>query len=434
MTSASLAALLALTAATSAAAQSMPDMPGMDHGAMTAPRASADAPEAMVMMAGALGPYAMMRDASGTAWQPDSTPMDGLNWRAGAWTGMVHGYADLVQDHQGGPRGGDKTFSASMLMVMAQRTAGPGTLTLRTMLSLDPLMGPRGYPLLLQTGETADGKTALVDRQHPHDLFMELAATYAVPLRGGSVFVYAGLPGEPALGPAAFMHRLSGQDDPAAPITHHWLDSTHITYGVVTVGVTRGAWKLEASAFNGREPDQHRWDFDRPRLDSWSARLSWNPMPDWALQVSYGDIHSPEQLEPDVSQRRITASATYNRPVRGGNWQTTFAWGRNELSYGPGLNGFLLESAITLGRHTLFARLEDADKAELFASPDPRAGHPYAVAAGSLGYVYDVPVGNHLAVGVGVVGSADALPAAIRPAYGGDPGAVIGFVRLKIRA
>src|SRR5262249_37869625 len=138
--------------------------------------------QGMAMMAGQLGGYSMMRDASGTAWQPDSTPMEGFSWESGGWTGMVHGYADLVYDHQGGGRGASKVFSESRRMVMAQRTLGPGVLTLRSMLSLDPAMGPSGYPLLLQSGETADGVTPLVDRQHPHDLFMELAGVWSAPL------------------------------------------------------------------------------------------------------------------------------------------------------------------------------------------------------------------------------------------------------------
>ena len=360
--------------------------------------------------------------------------MDGWHWRSGGWTGMVHGYADLVYDHQGGPRGATKTFSESMLMVMAQHPAGSGTLTLRTMLSLDPAMGKSGYPLLLQTGETADGVHGLVDRQHPHDLFMELAGEYSVPVGGQtSVFLYVGYPGEPALGPPAFMHRFSGMDDPAAPISHHWLDSTHITYGVVTAGLVHGAWKIEGSAFNGREPDQFRWNFDRPRLNSRSARLSWNPSPDWSLQASYGLIRSPEQLEPNVDQRRVTVSASYNRKVWGGNWQTTAAWGRNDLRPGPTLDAFLLESAFNRGRHTLFARAESAQKNELFTAPSPLAGPAYSVAAFSLGYVYDIPVAEHLALGLGGLGSAYALPPAIRPAYGGAPTSFMGFLRLKIR-
>ncbi|MFI4935625.1 MAG: hypothetical protein ACHP7N_13455 [Caulobacterales bacterium] len=396
------------------------DMPGMDLSG--------------AMMAGDLGAYTMMRDASGTSWQPESTPMEGISGKVGGWTGMLHGDLVGVYDHQGGPRGGDKTFSESMLMVMGQRAAGPGILTLRAMLSLEPLMGKDGYPLMLQTGETANGVTPLVDRQHPHDLFMELAGVYSQPIgQGSSVFVYVGYPGEPALGPPAFMHRFSGMDDPAAPITHHWLDSTHITYGVVTLGFVHGAWKLEGSAFNGREPDQFRWNFDPPRLNSYAARISWNPTSDWALQLSYGFIKSPEQLEPATDQRRVTASATYNRKLAGGNWQTTLAWGRNYNAPGPVLDAFLLESAVTFGPHTLFARAESVQKNELFLSPSPLAGQTFQVSTASLGYIYDVPVAKHLALGLGALASVYGLPSAIQPAYGGEPTSYMAFMRLKIR-
>jgi hypothetical protein len=275
----------------------------MDMGGMDMP--------GMPMMRGQLGAEAMMQDASGTAWQPASTPMQGFGWNAGGWTGMTSGYADLVHDAQTGLRGADKTFSESMVMTMVQHAEGQGLLTLRSMLSLDPAMGPDGYPLLLQTGETANGVTPLIDRQHPHNLFMELAGVYAQPIAAhASAFLYVGYPGEPALGPVSFMDRASGMDDPAAPITHHWLDSTHVTFGVITAGVVHGPWKLEGSVFNGREPDQNRWGFQPLRLDSWSTRLSLNPARDLALQVSYGYLHSPEQLDPGQQQRRLTASAT----------------------------------------------------------------------------------------------------------------------------
>ena len=390
--------------------------------------------EGMAMMAGQLGGYSMMRDASGTSWQPDSTPMEGFGWRSGGWTGMVHGYVNLVYDHQGGPRGDTKTFSSSMLMVMAQHGLGPGTITLRSMLSLDPAMGPSGYPLLLQTGETANGVTPLIDRQHPHDLFMELAGVYSLPVaKDTSAFLYLGYPGEPALGPATFMHRFSGMDDPAAPITHHWLDSTHITFGVVTGGLVNGPFKLEGSVFNGREPDQHRWDFDPPRLDSYSGRLSFNPTHDWAFQVSYGFIKSPEQLTPQVNQHRLTASATYNRPLEGGNWQTTFAWGRNYDEPGNTLDGFLVESAFNLGRHTVFSRAENVQKDELFAAPSPLAGRVFRVSEVTVGYVYDLPAARHLALGLGVQGSLNFVPRSIKFAYGDHPAGYMPFLRLKLR-
>jgi hypothetical protein len=413
------AAAASLSAA--AHAQSMSDMPGMDMSSMP-------------MMAGQLGGYGMSRDASGTSWQPDSTPMDGVNWQGGGWSGMLHGYADLVYDHQDGPRGATQTFSESMLMLMAQHSLGPGTLTLRSMVSLDPLMGPAGYPLLLQSGETANGVTPLVDRQHPHDLFMELAAVYSLPLGGGaSTFLYVGYPGEPALGPTAFMHRFSGLDDPAAPITHHWLDSTHISFGVVTAGLVKGPFKLESSVFNGREPDQYRWNFDPLRLDSYSGRISFNPTPDWALQASYGFIKSPEQLEPDVDQRRITASATYNRKLAAGDWQTTLAWGRNYDHPGNTLDAVLLESAVNLGRSTFFGRIENVQKDELFDAPSPLAGQIFRVSDVTVGYVYDIPLPHHLALGFGVQGAVNLVPTPIKFAYGDDPAGFMPFIRLKIR-
>jgi hypothetical protein len=385
------------------------------------------------MMAGATGSYSMMRDASGTAWQPDSTPMQGWNGELWGWSAMLHGYVTGVYDNQGGPRGGEKTFSESMLMGMVQKQVGIGMLTLRTMLSLDPFMGKNGYPLLLQTGETGNGVTPLVDRQHPHDLFMELAATYSVPVGDNvSVFGYVGYPGEPALGPPTFMHRFSGMDDPAAPISHHWLDSTHITYGVLTAGFVYDNWKIEGSVFRGREPDQFRWNFDPISLDSASARLSWNPTENWALQVSYGFIKSPEQLEPTVNQHRTTASVSYNMPFENGNWQTTLAWGRNANAPGNTLDAFLLESAVSWHKSTIFARAESVEKDELCQIPNPLAGRVFRVGTFSLGYVYDIPIVDHLKLGLGAVGSVYDLPSAIQPSYGSDPVSYMVFTRLKI--
>jgi hypothetical protein len=319
-----------------------------------------------------------------------------------------------------------------MLMGMAQHSLGGGQLNMRAMFSLDPLMGKSGYPLLLQTGETANGVTPLIDRQHPHDFLMELSATYSAPLGNGSAFVYAGDPGEPALGPPTFMHRFSGMDNPEAPIAHHWLDSTHVTFGVVTVGYVFRDWKLEASAFNGREPDQNRWDFDSARLDSGSARLTWNPDTNWSLQVSSGYLHSSEQLEPELNQRRTTASATYNYPFANGNWQTTLAWGRDNDSPGKTLDAFLLESAVSWDRHTFFGRAENVAKDDLFAQPNPLFGHTFQVSKFSFGYIYDFPLSDHLKLGLGALGSVYALPNALEPAYSNSPTSFMLFARVKL--
>ncbi|HEX9708335.1 MAG TPA: hypothetical protein VGA24_11920 [Steroidobacteraceae bacterium] len=255
----------------------------------------------------------MARDASGTAWQPDSTAHAMGHVMHGDWMLMGHTQLNAVYDDQQGPRGDDLGFIAGMVMGSARRDAANGdALTFRAMLSPDPVMGKRGYPLLLAAGETADGATTLVDRQHPHDLFMELSATWAWRIgEESSAFLYGALPGEPAFGPPAFMHRSSTMMSPEAPITHHWLDSTHISFGVITAGWVTDRWKFEASQFTGREPDEDRYDIERPRLDSTALRASWNPGDRWSVQLSWADVESPEQLEPEVDETRNSASAIY---------------------------------------------------------------------------------------------------------------------------
>ena len=385
-------------------------------------------------MQGMIGPYPMTREASGTSWQPDSSPHEGIMAMPGEWMTMIHGYANLIYDDQGGPRGDTKTFSSSMLMLMGQRPLGAGTLGLRGMVSADPLMGKSGYPLLLQTGETADGSTPLIDRQHPHDLFMELAASYSRPISSNSsAFIYGGLPGEPALGPPAFMHRFSAGDNPEAPISHHWLDSTHITYGVVTLGYIAGGFKLEGSVFRGREPDQNRYDIETGKLDSASVRLSYNPGPDWSLQVSRGHIESPEALEPDVNVNRTTASVTYNRSWGANNWQTMLAWGCNAASTGTTTDSYLLESAVSfLKTHTVFGRIERSDKNELFEPGSPLADETFRVGKLSLGYIYDFPPVGHFKMGIGGLVSKYSLPGELDSSYGSDPTSYMLFARVKI--
>ena len=398
-----------------------------------AAQADMEAPMNGMTMAGLYGPYDMSREGSGTSWQPDSTPIQGLHRASGPWMGMVHGFVDGIYDEQGGPRGDTQSFSTSMLMLMARRELPQGAFGLRFMASADPLMGKEGYPLLFQTGETADGHTPLIDRQHPHDLIMEAALSYSVTLDPhNALFVYAGLPGEPALGPDAFMHRLSGIDNPEAPLTHHWLDSTHISWGVVTAGYSYSNVRLEASAFNGREPDQNRYDIEVRPLDSWSARLSYNPSRDWSLQGSYGYLASPEQLEPQISVRRTTASASYNAPAALW-WQTTFAWGRNDPSQGAASNAWLLESAAQLARaHTVFLRLERVDKDELFLPGSPLFAHSFIINSLTVGYVYDFARLAALRLGVGGLVSFYNYPKELDAVYGNSPVSFMVFVRARL--
>jgi hypothetical protein len=415
------AAFGALLGATPALAQHE----GHDMGGMAMPAPETPQPHAMT---GALGAYPAAREASGTAWQPDSSSHGGVHLMAGDWLLMAHARLNLVQDWQEGPRGDEKVFASGMIMGMARREAGPGTLQFRAMLSPDPLMGRRGYPLLLAAGETADGVTQLVDRQHPHDFFMELSASYSLPLGpNASAFLYAGLPGEPAFGPPAFMHRMAIADSPEAPITHHWLDSTHITFGVVTAGLILGNVKVEASRFNGREPDQRRWNIETGPLDSTALRLSWNPSTTLSLQASWAHLVSPEQLEPDETSHRWSASAIYTRRLGTGNWvSATLAWGNRD-----GAEAVALEAGLGLGLWTLYGRAEYAQNDEL----DAAAGHHGPrrnVGKLSLGAIRDFRIAPHLRLGFGAQVTQNFVPAALGHPYAGDPRGAMAFIRLKI--
>ena len=394
-------------------------MPMGDHGGHT------------MAMTGALGSYPMERESSGTAWQPDSSRHSGIETWRGDWMLMAHGVVNLVGDTQSGPSGDDKLFASGMLMGMARRPMGSGTLQLKAMASPDPLMGGRGYPLLLASGETANGRDRLVNRQHPHDLFMELSGSVSQSIGPkSSLFLYGGLPGEPAFGPPAFMHREAIMDSPEAPITHHWLDSTHITFGVVTAGLVLDRVKIEASRFNGREPDQHRWNIETGPLDSSAVRLSWNPSRTLSLQGSWGRFVDPEQLEPGVNQTRWSASALWADEVASG-WRAaaTLAWGRKS-ALGHNDDGWATEGSLTHAQWTLFGRAELVENREL---TDAETGPAYRVGKASAGAVRDFRISEHLSAGLGGLLSVNFVPDALAPSYGGKhPTGAMGFVRLKL--
>lgn len=398
-------------------AMSMDGMPHSDH---------------EMTMRAALGPYPGQRESSGTSWQPDgSKSMTGPMVMSGDWMLMAHGTLNLVYDHQSGPRGDDKTFSSGMVMGMAEHPLGNGIVQFRAMFSPDPLMGPSGYPLLLASGETANGLDRLIDRQHPHDFFMELSASASQNIGPeSSVFLYAGLPGEPAFGPPSFMHRESILDSPEAPITHHWLDSTHITFGVVTAGLVLDRVKIEASRFNGREPDQHRWDIETGPLDSSSLRVSWNPARTLALQGSWTHLVHPEQLEPIVNQTRWSASALWADDVaKGWHAAAMLAWGRKS-SLGHNDDGFAAEGSIRHSDWTFFSRAEMVDNRELIQGQDEPA---YRVGKVSVGGVRDFHFAKHASLGAGGSFSLNFVPSPLAPLYGGhNPTGVMGFVRLKL--
>ena len=389
-------------------------------------------------MTGALGSYSMTRESSGTAWQPDASEHGGWMRHSGDWMVMAHGVLNLVYDRQSGPRGDDKAFASGMLMGMARRPVGSGTLQFKAMVSPDPLMGKSGYPLLLASGETANGTERLIDRQHPHDFFMELSASVSQNIGAkGSAFLYAGLPGEPAFGPPAFMHREAIMDSPEAPISHHWLDSTHISFGVVTAGIVLDRVKLELSRFNGREPDQHRWNIETGPLDSTAIRVSWNPTRTLSLQGSWGHFEDPEQLEPGVDQTRWSASALYAATIAPG-WKLagTLAWGRKSIKdhHGEWKNddAYVAEAALKHGGWSVFGRAEITENRELVEDPGEH-GPAYRVGKVSLGAVRDFRIDENFSLGIGGLFAVNFVPDALAPVYGGHrPTGAMGFVRVKL--
>jgi hypothetical protein len=368
---------------------------------------------------------------SGTSRLPgNENSHHGLHIMSGEWMFMLHGYVWGVYSDQGGPRGGSKTFVNSMAMLQADRNIGGGAhLQLRTMMSLEPLMKHEGYPNLFATGETASG-APLVDRQHPHDLFMELSAKVDLDTSFGKIFLYGGPVAEPALGPSAFMHRASARLNPEAPITHHWFDSTHISYGVITAGVSSRKLQLEASAFRGREPDEFRWNIETPKLDSWSVRGTWNPSSAWSAQISYGHLKSPEELEPTTNEGRFTTSVSYAR----GGLSATAAFSSKQKQPGRTLTAWLAEANWDISdHHTIFGRVENVNNDELFPNPASTLhDQPFRVSKFTGGYGYTVPITGNVNLALGGSASFYAKPAALDAAYGRNPVSYTLFAKLSL--
>lgn len=403
-----------------------------------------DAMAGMDMRPGPLG-VPMTRQGSGTLWLPDAAPMHAEHASAGNWGFMVHGSEFVQYDRQVGGARGDTQFGAvGWVMGMASHPVGAGRLSLRGMFSADPwTVTERGYPLILQTGE-AYGGAPLHDRQHPHDLFMELAGVYETPIARGLGFqLYVAPVGEPAVGPVAFPHRPSAQSDPFAPLSHHWQDATHISFGDLTAGLFTHSVKLEASIFNGREPDQHRADFDytlhSPVLDSYAARLTVNPTSAWSFATWYSYLRSPEQLEPTVSQHRMGASILTERSLGArGEWSAALIYGANLYSNDRRLsNSALLESNLDLdGSNTVFGRIEYVNRAPgdlAVAAPPPPASNRFDIGSFGLGYLREIgPFTRYGKAAVGVVVTINVIPAALQPTYNTrTPGGLALFLRLR---
>jgi hypothetical protein len=414
------------------------DMPAMDMSQMPGMQMGANA--SMNMQPQTFLREIMAHSTSGTSAEPNSTPTPMLMRSAHGWTLMFHANVFIVDEQQTSPRGGDKFFSTNWFMGMAQHKLGRGVFTLRNMLTLEPAtITDRRYPLLFQQGETAYG-LPIADGQHPHSFVMELAALYDLRFGDDALLSFYVAPtGDPALGPTAYPHRQSASEDPVAALGHHQEDSTHVAADVVTAGFTYKIARIEASGFHGREPDEHRWNIDQGKIDSWSTRLTIQPGKNWSGQYSYGRLTSPEALFSAENQERMTASIMYNRPLNNGNWSNSLVWGRTRSIPGDDIfNSYLLESLVSFRtRNYVWTRIENVDRSnELIIGENPLPPgfeeKPIGkVQAYTLGYDRDFDLIPDLSSALGAQFTTYGVPATLQPIYGSHPFGVAIFIRLR---
>jgi len=331
-------------------------------------------------------------------------------------------------------RGGNKFDAPNWFMFMLRHELdAKNLLSFQSMFSLDPLTEKNGYPLLFQTGETYHDEP-LVDRQHPHDLFATLAVNYTHSFsKKIDANFYFGYPGEPALGPGAFMHRVSAMNNPDAPLAHHWQDATHITYGTATLGLRYQMLKAEASLFTGREPDENRYDFDKARFDSHSFRLSINPNKNLSAQISLGYIKSPEAMDPDLNITRTTASVLHSVFLGKERFiSSAMVYGVNHMIDGMNMNSFSVESTLQLQRHSFYLRYEfiqkDADELMLIDFADDPL---FDIQAFTLGISRIIWKHARTAITLGVQGTINFPAEELRTVYGDRPLAAEVYLRIS---
>lgn len=352
------------------------------------------------------------------------------------WTAMAHGYAFFNANRQGGPSGGGELESQNHLMLTASKKWGGGKLSLLGTFTLEPATIPaEGSRELFQRGETYHN-VLLVDRQHPHDLFVQLGASWEKEMGpAGRLRLYAAPIGEPALGPVAYPHRLSASENPTAPLAHHNQDSTHIAADVVTAGWKYTIFEIEGSAFHGREPDENRWDIEQGRLDSYSGRLWIRPTPEISIQVSSGHLEHPEKLE-EGNQTRSTASIACQKALQGGFFAATMIAGRNATPGGPEWGKTFEATWKFADANFLYGRLEsvDRDRYELVHKRQRPEDIPPArttVGAATLGYARDLAVFSAAETGVGVDATAYRFTRGLDSTYGAHPLSVHAFLRIR---
>ena len=411
-----------------AASTDHPANPNAAEAPMAGMKSAAAAPMAApggMGMKATLGDWSANREGSGTAWQPDSSPMFmKMLPSLGGFDLSTMGTIQAGYVNAGGKRGDDGFFSQSMIMLMGRKELGGGILGLHFMTSLDPIInGEDGVPNLFQNGFDVDG-VAVGDRKDPHNVFAELALSYSHPLsQDWTGFIYGGPAGEPALGNGMYLHRTSGFEIPEAPISHDWFDGSHISFGVVTLGlVYQNKWKLEGSVFNSGEPGANLYGVGPVALNSASGRLSYNPSRDWTFSTSYGYLKS------DVNEHRLTLSAAYSHELANGdNFSATAYFGQNIVQGSAKSNAWLAEATYYHGKEAFFARFERVDKDELVNVPTGS----YAINKLLFGFVHNFYSKDQIDYGLGAYAGVYSFPRSLNAYYGDSPVTFGVFLRIR---
>jgi len=328
----------------------------------------------------------------------------------------------------------DEVESQNWLMTSVQKSFGLSSLNLVAMFSLEPFtLRDIGSPQVFQTGETFSG-APLIDYQHPHDLMMNLGGVYARAVGSTTVSVAAYAVGPAPIGPTAFMHRASAVENPQAPLSHHYLDASHITPGVLTIGIARHGFMVEAGAFHGQQPDENRLDLDTAALDSYGTRASWADGP-WSFQVSGAHLKTPERTSP-YNENRVTASASFFRGDERRSLAWTAAIGQNREMLGN-LEAYLLEGTRRAGQHAVYARIEAVAKDILDAGFHPiGSAHTHRqsqITALTAGYIRDIVARAWGTFGIGGDISGFVVPDNLSESYG-TPVSFHVFLRYRGRA
>jgi hypothetical protein len=243
---------------------------------------------------------------------------------------------------------------------------------------------------------------------------------------------YLGYPGEPAIGPPAFMHRISSINNPDAPLGHHWQDATHITFGVATLGFRYKIMKFELSNFTGREPEENRYNFDKPRFDSWSWRFSVNPTENFAVQFSQAFIKSPEALEPEKNITRTTASILHSIVLgEKAHLTSSVIWGVNQTWESRPEHSALLESNLQINKTAVYGRYEviqkNADELKILQQPKDKL---FSINALTAGTSYNFLHAFNTNFRIGIQGSAFFAPSKLNALYGKLPLSAEIYLRL----